>query len=531
MGPGVPSPGSRRSLWLALLLTLLAVGLHAHALQQPFFLSDYERLIDTPTMIIDGAFQPATWLVLRLAENLLGLWPGAFRLINLLALAAAGLLLARWVRSFTPHRGFDWAAALLFVAHPAHARSITELAGLCDLLAIVGVLGFAATQRHAQLQQRWTVAGLVAGLGFAALAMGARATGLALIPLALLQCYLASRPQVAAPGKSPSPTHHSLGPTLALLALPAVLMLTLRFTLDLHWPKPMDLTENPLLREGWTARLPAGLALLPRWLGQMLWPLGLPLLPPQRTVTFAQPDPWLGVLILAVMIAGLTDSLCRLRWTAAAWVLGISHALIAGHLLWAQTSFSPPGVYLPISAAALVWLAVILSRRARSDSRTAAVVLVTVIVLLLPLAVRSAQLQRYWSREQVLSVTVYNRQPDHPIAAYGLARALSAVGQHRRARDLHEAVVAAQPRSAQAQRGLASELVRLGDYELAEQALLRVLDLDPDNPEVLLDLARVMVAHGKRDEAAEKLRALLRDHPDDPLALEMLRELRPPATP
>ncbi|MDX2170770.1 MAG: tetratricopeptide repeat protein, partial [Deltaproteobacteria bacterium] len=150
----------------------------------PQFSPDYYRPLTIATYLLDRAIGGERPFVFHLSVVL------THALAAVLVWALAAQLLAARPRPPTAQRGGALCAGLLFAVHPVHTESVAWAAGRSDVLATACVLA-------ALLAQRAWLATWLGGAtsGAAALAaLGAKETGVALYPLALLRDLLLPPP-------------------------------------------------------------------------------------------------------------------------------------------------------------------------------------------------------------------------------------------------------------------------------------------------------------------------------------------------
>lgn len=198
----------RRWAWLIAAASALAALLaYANSLANGFVWDD-PIIVHRQLVVFDGIravltpprdipqfspdyYRPVTIASFLLDRAIAGESPLMFHLSTLLAHAAVSLLvamLAVQLLGSAPGAPFGAAlAGLAFALHPIHAESVAWIAGRSDVLATAGVL--VALIGTGRTRPSWGGAAL-SGAG-AALALGAKETGVALYPLVLARDLLA----------------------------------------------------------------------------------------------------------------------------------------------------------------------------------------------------------------------------------------------------------------------------------------------------------------------------------------------------
>jgi len=93
-----------------------------------------------------GFYRPLVTLLFTAGWTLSGTEPWGYHLVNLLAHAAASLLVLALARGLGAAPGIAFAAALLFALHPIHTESVTWVSGISDVSC--AVFFFAALVAH-----------------------------------------------------------------------------------------------------------------------------------------------------------------------------------------------------------------------------------------------------------------------------------------------------------------------------------------------------------------------------------------------
>lgn len=551
---------TQRTAWTwawPVVLIAAAFGLYANALGNPFLSDDTAIIAGNPTVAqpsvaaltrlwtadywqgVDpqgrvialgddrNLYRPVTIFSFWLDGVLAGVQPASFRRTNVVAHAAAAWMIGLWCAAWCGRRAGTVAAAVVLL-HPTATDVVNRVVGRADILVLLAVAAFLATQRAAQ-ETGWTWRRTLAGALAAAVALGAKESGAVLWPLAALQAWVGwSIPAPAAarhdtrgaPERAartaahhPAPGHavasHHAWRAILALAVPLVLYTAGRtVTVDLpHYEAgPWDLIGNPLAGTSLTTRLPASAALAWGYLKMLVWPW--PLIAydlPGRLPSWSDPAAQLGLSAFAAIIAIVTRLTMRrhvLALAAAWWLLGF---LLVGQLL------APIGTYSDVRQAysllgALAFAAGWLADRAML--RASAVV------------ARPAAAGAGTAGPAALGYTLM-------AAAAGVA-ILSTAVVVRRNRDFQSdaALVEADARH---RPDNPSTLLRLGGlYERAgrlaeaETTLTRVTELAPSSPEAWYELALFHQDHGSKDTARRLYERVLALYPAHNQALMSL---------
>jgi hypothetical protein len=525
-------------------LMALALALYANALRNPFLIDDLDAIVSHPDVVKPGGiltlwghdywagrspedrnlYRPIViasyWLNARLPGA--GMSPAGFRVVNVLLLATMAWLVWAWLMTSggggaKPQAAI--AAALLVVCHPVHATVVNNIVGRADLLAMIGVMGFAVLQRRG----RWTPLSLAGAVVTCVVALGSKETGLLIVPVAILQ---GMRRKDA-----------------IIVSVPLLLYLAARIAVvgvaPHYAPAVMDLTGNPLRGASLAERLPAALSLAWVYLRETVWPTMRSSHIPDALPTWSSGAAWMGLLVviaLACAIPGATQAWRRRHWLSVACVLGVGNFLLIGNLL------TPIGVYagyrlmLPFTIAAAMAVAI-----RRQVAYVAAIVCVLFSFLIVS---HNAE----WRDHVSLMKANLDRQPDNTRAAflYGVAlgeqnrqregieyveRAVQRHPESRQARHEYgkmlivlgrfddairnyEALLQAHPQDAGAMNQLAGLMMVVQEYGRANAWLTKALALTPTDAAAMHNAAVLAALTGQVNEAILRYEALLREHPD-----------------
>ncbi len=528
----------RRALG-AVLLAAAALALYANALGNPF-ISDDERVIATnPTIVRPSAaglrklwttdywegidpdgrvtrltvdrnlYRPVTILSFWLNARIAGVRPWSFRVVNVLLHAASAwlvaLLGARWFG-----RRAAVVAALAVLLHPVATDVVNRIVGRADILVLLGIAGVLAIQSIAA-ERGWTWALTGAAAAFTAVAIGAKESGLVVVPLAFVSAWLAPA------GRRPLRFHAR--PVLAI-AVPLVAY-TIGRSLTVDWPRYdvdriWDLLGNPLWSTGIAARLPAVGALAWTYVRLLVapWPL-FAFYVPGRLPSWSDAEVWLGFAILLAVTGGAALLLRRRHLLALAAVWWLASFLVVSQLVtpigaYSEVRFAYP--MLGALACGLGWLAE-RARVAPPALRRPALALGAAVAALAVVAVTIRN--RDFRTFAALLEADARRQPNSPAALVRLASAYED-GRVAEAGALYARVTELAPDSAQAWYERGGYEDAQGHAAAARAMYERAVALYPRHHPALTALARLAIAAGELTEAEHLLAAAEKAAPDDP---------------
>lgn len=446
----------------------------------------------------DNLYRPVTILSFWINARLGAATPAGFRLTNLLlhALAAAliGALAARRVGGKA-----GWISMAVVAAHPAALDVINRLVGRADVLALVGMSGALLAQSAAR--GGWQRRHLVL-LGLASVtAFGAKESGFALVPLALLAAWLDRE-------RTPRPW---LGP--AVVAALAVVMIGLRLAVvGLPHYQPdvrMDLLSNPLAGLGLMDRLPAALANA-AWYACMLvipWPMKA-IDRPLHLPGWTSPEAWLGGLVLGVMIGAFALAVRRRHEAALPLGWWLASYVIVGQLVLAIGAFRETRLLYPFlgAPALLVALAAVrlsaasVHRQVALLARGAALALAAVWVLLI------ARRTGAYADDRTLLEADLAHDPA-PLTWLMLGTVYMEQGRMADAGAAKERALRLAPDSPQALSDAGAFFVDTNNFARGDSLLTRSMRLAPASSITLLNLGTLRL---RQDRLAESHELLLR---------------------
>jgi tetratricopeptide (TPR) repeat protein len=521
--PGARTVPSARipSAAIPLLFVALAFVLYARALAFPWVSDDHVILRENPTLrrsaldtparllgmdyweAIDAGgrtfalaadrnlYRPATTISYWWNARLTGVTPQGLRagnvLLHGLAAALVALLAAAYFGS-TP--GLLAGAAVLL--HPAGADVVGRIVGRADILVLVGLAGFLLVARPAP-EGRWSIGRGLAALGLAFVAFGAKETGLALVPLALAQAWMA-------PAGTPARARWN---GAALAALAAAVFLAARVAVA-GWPRYVpepghDLLTNPLAGASFAERLPAALSLVLYYVKMLVapWPL-LTLDRPATLPTWSSADTWAGLALGVLLALALIVALRRGRpWgLAPLWWLAV-FALIGQLLTPIGTYREVRLVYPLLGSLALAVAALAAWPGAGGRPR------IPVALFAIPLAAWGGLA---WTRsaDYASEIRLYEADrrhaPESPMTHVMLGVVYGEAGRPDDARRAREEALRLAPESPQALNEVAAVEIQAGNFDRADALLARALAVAPDNPVALMNLGNLRAQQERLEE-------------------------------
>lgn len=480
---------------------------------------DYWSQIDARGRVYHAAvdrnlYRPAVLVSYWLNARLTGVTPAGFRAVNILlhgaTAAAAGLLAAAWLN---PAAGGVAAAGVLL--HPAATDIINRIVGRADLLVLLGICLFFLADHQAR-RRGWSGGLAALALLAGAMALGAKESGLVLLPLCL--CHVALDPAPARKGDR----RRWVGPAIAL-ALTVIYLVARRLvagSTPYAAGQGGDLTSNPLQGEGLAGRLAPGFSLAFYYARLLVWPRPLMAMDrPPALPGWGSPAVWLGVALLAGAVAFGIHTLVRPRTprkaTAAMgvvwWVFSFA---VVGQILSPIGTYREVRLCYPFLGAlafglALAWAAIgtgPLPAWRRALRLLPGLLLAAFATLTL---IRNGDFSSESAMYQ--ADLAANPRAALPRMIAGMLHWNAGRMEDAR-RELEEAVRLA-PASSEAHCNLGRLSSELGDSTGAEMNLRRALELDARNAVALLHLGSLRLQQGKWEEA---WRLLLESERQDP---------------
>lgn len=547
-----------RSIGLLVALTSAALALYANAIENPFVADDLLIIADNPTVtrpsaagvtrlwvtdyqqgideqgraVLDydaahggAVYRPVAMFTFWLNAALTGVSPAAFRSVNVLLHAGAAYAVALLAWSYAGVLGALLAGGVM-VLHPSATDVVNRVVGRADILAVLGVAAFLVVQGAAE-RDRWTWPRTVAAAFWAGVALGAKESGVVVIPLALLQAWIARAESPARTRTTPArvtatPVRRPAGiawrPALAVALVVALYAAgrtvatgAKRFEREPTW----DLLQNPLLGKALGERLPATASLALDYVRMVLvpWPL-VAFDVADRVPTWSDASTWLGLAVLVAIVGCAVLLALRRRPLAIAfgwWLFGfgVVAQLLVPLVDYRQTRF----VYALVPALALaVGLGVPGLRR-----RPARVAWVSAIALAGCLAAATvvARNRDFGSLRTLLEADARAR-PDSPATLLRLANLDAEEGESARAEAELARVTELAPASSQAWADRAAFYERAGRLDQARAYYDRALELNPSHYVAAMHLGTLAMDAGDL-RAAERLLNQARDvAPDNP---------------
>ena len=554
----------------ALGLIVLTLLIYSNAVYNPFVIDDHDVIVSHPHVVEPGGFtelwisdywagrsadpnlyRPLIILSYHINHALTGLSPGAFRIINMLILAAVAMCIA-WRSSHTISLFTAWLVAIVVIVHPLNVEAINHIVGRADLMSLLGVLVFMLVHQRAITLGRWSPWLATLGAAGVLLAVGTKESGMIVLPVAAAQLYIgrgkSKQPVTGGAGVSPvqiqqdsnpresiSPlrcddrrdacptrTRHFVVTTTLVVGVPLVIYLALRFAAVGVLPSyagadpAMDLTNNPLRDLSFIERLPGAFALHWHYLVQMFLPNTAWNHTPAKPPSFGQLDVWLGLVTLLVVVASTAWLLWRRHWLALAGVILLSHFLIVGQLLFPTGVYAANRLTMPFVTAMALALGALLQLASDHLGKTARWVMALVVVAALLGAAVVVESNAMWQDHVTRMTTDAQRSPDQAVTQYLAGAALmnpesgnpvtqadvqQAVGYFQRSLALH-------PDSNEATISLANAQAMRGRFDQALSLYQQVQARLPDNVKVLMGVAYTAALLGDEATARDALKQL-----------------------
>ncbi len=477
-------------------------------------------------------YRPVTVLSYWMNAFVTGLTPVPmlFRLVNVLLLWLLGVLTAWWLGRYMEHPAGAWFAAFLLIAHPANTELINHIVGRADILAMIGVVGFALAQRRAQMKRRWSPALIVAGLLAAALAVGSKETGLLVIPVALVQGFLVRTTHKRG---DPEKRWRVRAVSLALVAIPAIVYLAARASVvggaggyGQLWAD--DLTGNPLRDLPLLERLPAVFAIVWHYTAQIFATDTAFLHNPVDVPTWSSPDALAGMCLALGYLAFAAFTLKRKHWLSVPIVLATGQFLLVGNLLMPIGVYAANRLMLPFIICAVAVVAHFIARTTNGSRRAHAAALIPVTAVLLVMGTVTFDVNTKWYTIQDLTKHDTEIHVNHPAAMYLRGRADAEIAARpgatidARSKALDNAIkwvgraVEERPDSIQARLLLAELLLATGRYDAAFGHYFDIVHEQNDNHlESLIQLSVLEMIDGRIPESAQYLHRAHKIAPHD----------------
>jgi len=445
--------------------------------------------------------RPVAMLTLWVNSRLGATTPAPFRATNILFHALAAALVGALAARRIGFRLAGWIAMLMVALHPAALDAINRIVGRADILVVVGMAGSLLVQTTAR--EGWTWARMILVPLAAIVAMGAKESGYAVLPLVLLVAWL-DRHRTPRPWLAP-----------ALVGGAAVLMLTLRLSvvgLPHYVPDPrIDLLANPLAGLRFVDRLPSALA-------NAFWYVRMLIVPwPMRAIdrpVWGEPMVWLGALVLTVLVAGFVMAFRRRHESALSLGWWLASYVIVGQFLVAIGAFRETRLLYPLHAAPAQGLALVAQDHARSTVGRPAHAVARAAALALAagwLAIIAVRTGAYADDIRLLEADLAHHPA--PLTWLQLGTVYMEGGRMPEARTAKEKALLLAPNSPQALADVGAFYVDTDNFARGDSLLVRALALAPDNSVALHNLGTLRL---RQERLAESHELLLRAEKLDP---------------
>ncbi len=531
----IPDSVKTIRVFFPVLMVVLVAGLYVSSLDNPFMLDDIAVIVNNPDVVEPGGmgslwlhdiwngqhgesikYQPLTVLTYRLNAQMTGLSPVGFRVVNAGLLGLVGLLVALWIGRYTGHPAAAALAGFVFVAHPANAESVNHLVGRSDLLAMVGVVGFALVQRlvlellgaHRKRGIEGPVrvgavagVGMAAGLVFASVALLSSDTGLVVIPVAVAQGW------VAYPRKKGRPTvgircvlH---GATAICVAVPAwVYLWGYEIAASMAVApggvgRPIgvyDVGVNPLAGLELAERVPAALTILSHYGGLVVRPGVGFYHSPWAIPGWDSASTLSGVFLLLTAVGVLGATAYRRHWGTIAVVLVLSQYVLVSNLGGATQAYASNLRSMPFTVAGAFVLAWLINRTTGGSTRARVVAAVPCAVVVGMSLVLVLKVNELWFSPARLMAAELARRPEDPVAMYHYGSALVNAGRFERGAFWLEGSLGHRASSMRARHQLALARLMRGDTSGARTLYVRILDMDGGDVRACAQLANMALA-------------------------------------
>jgi Tfp pilus assembly protein PilF len=451
-----------------------------------YFTRDLWQNVQTAT----GYYRPLVLLWFRLNFVAFGINPAWWHFTNVLAHAAAAVLVLRMALRVSGNHSLAWIAGILFAVHPVHVETVAWISDVVDaLLTVFFVGGVLCFLRWRGGSRKWLVASIACYCG----AMLSKEPGFTL-PGVLFVCVLAL--------ESSAWKKRMIDATVAVLwYLPfSVLYLLARH----HALRGFSVQLQQMSVPSWLLTLPM---VLWEYSRMLLVPVGLsPFyeLPTVYTVSWsAFFSPLLGVFAIAALLVVLSRKMDvatrQLTWLGLGWSL-ITLAPALDLPAFPQSEMVHDRyIYLASVGICLVAAAILM----QLEARLSIVITVTCVLALAALTVRQ---QAFWRDD----ITMFSRgveiAPHNDNAESGLATLVARHGDYPLAISLYSDVLKRNPTQLNANLNLGWTYFLTGDYEKAEKYLTVAATHNSTTVDCFLDLGVLYLKTGRLDLALASLR-------------------------
>lgn len=510
--------GRGRDLAIAALLVALTCAVYAPVREFPFQnYDDPEYVSENPyvvrgltwdgvrwafTSVHHASWHPLTGVSHMLDVSLFGLDAGAHLLVNVALHATAAVLLFVALRRLT---GAVWAPAFvaaILALHPLRVESVAWVSERKDVLSACAWM--LALWAYAAWVARPTRAGWAAVVATFALGLLAKPMVITLpFVLLLLDVWPLRRWRIGR--DRPAALGALVREKLALFVLAAIAGVV-TYATQAGVGAVADLDAVPL-----GLRIANAVVSYVRYLGQMIWPVGLavfyPLLP-LSTATVAASTLFLAVVSALVVRAAPRRPYLLVGWL---WYLGTLLPVI-GLVKQGDQAMADRFTYLPSIGIGIMiaWGAAELAAASRTARRLLPAAAVAALVACA--VVSRAQLAHWGSSERLFAHALAVTR-DNYVAHTNLGIALERTNRIDEARAHYEAAVRLKPGYAKAQLNIGRMLAASGQREAAAEHYRAAMRIDPRYPAPHFNLGVLYAADGRLDDAIASYEAALRLDP------------------
>ncbi|MCE9590610.1 MAG: tetratricopeptide repeat protein [Planctomycetes bacterium] len=547
----IPPQESLRAVRILMPLVMVALTflLYTNAIHNPFIIDDPLAIEQHPDVVEPqglwllwthdywarkaedhNLYRPITVLSYHLNNRVTGMNPAGFRVVNIILLASVGCVGAMWMARYAG-RACGWLAAALLVAHPVNTELINHVVGRADLLAMLGLLGALYTQKRAIDLGRWPVHLIFNALLCTVVALGSKETGFLLVPLALTQAWIArpqNRHEAAIHPMSPR-SRIAMWSGLILLTVPTLAYLVARaWTVGLkvsYGATAADMISNPLRGLTFDQRLPGALAIAWVQFRQVFLADTSFSHVPVAMQTWNDAPPWLGVAVLAAVVAAAIAALYRHHWLCLGLGMALGQYLIVGNLLLPSGVYTANRLMLPALMAAAVTLATILRPWLFSSKRRRAAASIAALLIVAVMSWNVWHANNDWQSAVARMGADLERHPDNPVAMFQLGTELARSEKLDDATHWLQMAVERRPDSPQARTTLGTVYLRRGNLDGAANQFREVVKRFPDNWQARIRLGEVYLLQHNTVEAQTQIKAAEDLAPNQPDVLYNLAQL------
>jgi hypothetical protein len=469
-------------------------------------------------------YRPLTTLSMAIDWSIGSGQPAWFHFTNVLLHAAASvlafLLLSRW---------FNGAAALagglIFAVHPVHVEAVANVVGRSEMLAALGVFGGALLWCFRPDAPRARMVRTIGVSTLFALGLGAKESGVVLLPLVALIDIAEQRLTV----RRPLPWVRENAGVLGVMVAVCLVWFGVRY-LVLGGIAPTRVDAVFDVASGTSERILTALQAWPTWAGLLFAPVTLLADYGPRVLTpITQPNALAvsgGFLAIALVVSGVIAAWRGHGRTAFAllWfpvtILPVSNLLVAtGVIVAERTLYMPSFAIAVVVAAAVARVSVPHAHDAPArPGRTAALAMTAVVALL---GARSIARIPAWRSTDAVFAALMRDRPDAFRAQWYMARQARMRGDTTEALGRYELAISLWPW----RQRLVSEALRFAAQTAAPQQtnqLARLaVSLEPDDVDAIRILAGTALDMGDTATAKAAIKDGLKLKPDDDVFLRM----------